>query len=249
MRRALLMALTAVGLGGLADARATEVHTVVGTLGYDVELDTLPLIDVAIGAACVYQELDIGEVIDLVRQGVAPVTLAPGAYEVAVREAGGGCSGAPLVTGRADVPASPLPDQADRAAGLVVAELDANGAPKIKSFTVNTAALGGRRSRVTFFHTAEAPALDLQLRRPGRRVNTFATVGLENGAQTFPTEVPGTAYQLVVSPTPLRPGDFGRPLARFELTLQGDFSYAVVLIGSVPGRTFDLITLQLPTAP
>jgi hypothetical protein len=249
MRRALLVALTAFGLGGLADARATEVHTVVGTLGYDIQLDPLPLIDVAIGAECVFQELRILEVIETVRQGIAPVTLAPGAYEAAVLEAGGGCGGAPLVTGRADVPASPLPNQPDRAAGLVVAELDASGAPRIRSFNVNTAPLGGRRSRVTFFHTAEAPALDLRLRRAGRRADAFAALGVENGAQTFPTEVPGAAYELLVSPAPLRPGEFERPLARFELTLQGDLSYAVVLIGSVPGQTLDLITLQLPTAP
>lgn len=249
MRRALLMALTAIGLGGVADARATEVHTVVGTLGYDIQRDALPLIDVAIGAECVYQELDVGDVIELVRQGVAPVTLEPGAHEAAVLEAGGACSGAPLVTGRADVPASPLPGQADSAAALIVAELDASGAPRISTFTVNTAALGVRRSRVTFFHGAEAPALDLRLRRAGRTANAFATVGLENGAQTFPTEVLGVTYELLVSPTPLRPGAFERPLARFELTLQGDLSYAVVLIGSVPKRTFDLITLALPTAP
>jgi hypothetical protein len=195
------------------------------------------------------QQLRIAEVIDTVRQGIAPVTLAPGAYEAAVLEAGGGCGGAPLVTGRADVPASPLPDQPDRAAGLVVAELDASGAPRISTFTVNTAALRGRRSRVTFFHTAQAPLLDLRLRRAGRRANAFATIGLENGAQSFPTQVLGATYELLVSATPLQPGTFQRPLARFELTLQGDFSYAVVLIGSVPGRTFDLITLQLPTAP
>ena len=169
MRRALLVALTAIGFGGLADARATEVHTVVGTLGYDIQRDVLPLIDFAIGAECVFQELRISEVIELVRQGIGPVSLAPGAYEAALLEAGGACSGAPLVTGRADVPASPLPGQADSAAALVVAELDASGAPRIRTFSVNTAALGGRRSRVTFFHTAEAAALDLQLqaRRQG----------------------------------------------------------------------------------
>ena len=249
MRRTLLIALTAIGLGGLADARATEVHAVVGTLGYDLQRDALPLIDVAIGAECVYQELDIGEVIELVRQGVGPVTLEPGAYEAAVLEAGGACSGAPLVTGRADVPAAPLPDLPERAAALVVAELDASGSPKIRSFAVNTAALGGRRSRVTFFHTAEAPALDLQLRRAGRAANAFAAVGIENGAQTFPTEVIGAGYELLVSLTPLRPGTFQDPLAKFALTLEGDLSYAVVLIGSIPRRTLDLITLPLPTAP
>jgi hypothetical protein len=90
------------------------------------------------------------------------------------------------------------------------------------------------------------------LPRPSPRLpgaDAFAALGLENGTQTFPTEVLGAAYELLVSPAPLRPGDFERPLARFELTLQGDLSYAVVLIGSVPGRTLDLIMLQLPTAP
>jgi hypothetical protein len=53
MRRALLLVLAAIGLGGPAEARATEVHTVVGTLGYDVQRDVLPMIDVAIGAECV----------------------------------------------------------------------------------------------------------------------------------------------------------------------------------------------------
>ena len=59
----------------------------------------------------------------------------------------------------------------------------------------------------------------------------------------------GADYELLVSPAPLPPGAFEDPLAKFALTLQGDLSYAVVLIGSVPRRTFDLITLQLPTAP
>lgn len=247
MRRVLLIGLTALGLGGLAEARATDVHVVVGTLGYDVQRDVLPLIDVAVGQECVYQELDVGEVIELVRQGFGPVALAPGVYEAAVVEAGDACGGAPLVTGRADVPASPLDGQAEDAAALVVAELDASGAPKIGTFAVNTAALGPRRSRITFFHMAEAGALDLQLRRAGGAANAFAAVGLENGAQTFPALVAGADHQLLVSATPLRADAFARPFARFEL--EGDFSYAVVLIGSVPGRTFDVLTLRLPTAP
>ena len=249
MRRVLLLAVTVLGCGGFAEARATDVYAVLGTLGYDVERESLPLIDFAVGPECVYQELDVGDVIELVRQGVGPVEIDPGAYEAAVLEAGDECGGPPLVTGRADVPASPLEGQSADAAALVVAELDASGAPRIRTFAVNTAALGGRRSRVTFFHTAEAPALDLQLRRAGRTANAFAAGGLENGAQTFPTEVLGAAYELLVSPAPLRPDAFERPLARFELTLQGDLSYAVVLIGSVLEGTLDLITLALPTAP
>jgi hypothetical protein len=249
MRRILLIALTAIGLGGPAGARATEVHSVVGTLGYDLQREVLPLIDVAIGAECLFQELRISEVIDLIRQGIDPVTLEPGAYEAAVLEADGACSGTPLVTGRADVPASPLPGQAERAAALVVAELDPSGAPRIRSFAINTAALGGRRSRVTFFHTAEAPALDLQLRRAGRTTDVFAATALENGAQTFPTEVLGNDYELLISEAALRSGTFEDPVARFELTLDGDLSHAIVLIGSIPKRTLDLITLRLPTAP
>jgi hypothetical protein len=188
-------------------------------------------------------------VIELVRQGIGPVPLAPGVYEAAVVEAGESCGGAPLVTGRADVPASPLEGQAENAAALVVAELDASGAPKIRTLAVNAAALGARRSRITFFHTAEAAALDLQLRRTGRTANALAAVGLENGAQTFPAEVVGADYQLLVSATPLRADAFERPFARFELALEGDVSYAVVLIGSIDRRTFDVITLRLPTAP
>jgi len=222
---------------------------VVGTLGYAIQRDALPLIDVAIGPACVYQELDVGEVIELVRQGISPVALVPGVHEAAVLEAGESCGGAPLVTGRADVPASPLDGQADNAAALVVAELDASGAPKIGTFAVNTAARGARRSRVTFFHMAEAPALDLRLARVDRAANALAAIGLENSAETFPALLAGADYQLLVSATPLRADAFEQPFARFELALEGDFSYAVVLIGSLPRRTFDVITLRLPTAP
>jgi hypothetical protein len=249
MRRILLVGLTALGLGGLADARATDVHVVVGTLGYDVQRDVLPLIDVAIGPACVYQELDVGEVIELVRQGIGPAALAPGVYEAAVLEAGETCGGAPLVTGRADVPASPLDGQAENAAALVIAELDASGAPKIGTFAVNTAALGARRSRITFFHMAEAPALDLRLARLDRAANALARIGLANGGQTFPALVAGADYRLLVSATPLRADAFAAPVATFDLALEGDFSYAVVLIGSLARRTLDVITLRLPTAP
>ena len=131
----------------------------------------------------------------------------------------------------------------------MVAELDASGAPKIGTFAVNTAALGARRSRVTFFHMAEAPALDLRLARVDRAANALAAIGLENGAQSFPALVAGTDHQLLVSATPLRADAFARPFASFDLALEGDFSYAVVLIGSVPGRTFDVLTVRLPTAP
>jgi hypothetical protein len=248
MRRVLFLAAALIGCGVIAEARATDVYAVLGTLGYDVERETLPLIDFAVGPECVFQELDIGEVIESVRQGVGAVTLESGAYEVAVLEAGDSCGRAPLVTGRADVPASPLPGRSTDAAALVVAELDASGAPRISNFTVNTAPLGGRRSRVTFFHTAEAPALDLQLRPAGRSTNAFVARDLENGAQTFPTVVVGRAYELLISPA-ARTGTFEDPLARFELTLAGDLSHAVILIGSVPRNTLDLIALAVPTAP
>lgn len=42
MRRILLVGLTAFGLGGLADANATDVHVVVGTLGYDSSATRCP---------------------------------------------------------------------------------------------------------------------------------------------------------------------------------------------------------------
>jgi hypothetical protein len=42
MRRVLLIGLTALGCSGLADASATDVYAVVGTLGYDVQRDPLP---------------------------------------------------------------------------------------------------------------------------------------------------------------------------------------------------------------
>ena len=251
MRRILLSAVAALAMGSAAgQARATDVYAVLGTLGYDIERDSLPLIDFAIGPECVYQELDVGDVIDLLKQGGAfAVELEPGAYEAAVVEAGDSCNGAPLVTGRADVPASPLAGQGDDAAGLVVAELDASGAPRLRAFTVNTAALGGRRSRITLFHTAEAPALDLQLGRLDRATIAFAALGLENGAQTFPTDVIGRDYRLLVSTTPLRQGEAAKPLATFDVALEGDFSYALVLIGSLAAGTLDLIALRLPTAP
>ena len=72
MGRVLLLAVAVLGCGGAAEARATDVYAVLGTLGYDVERATLPLIDFAVGPECVYQELDVGEVIELVRQGVEP---------------------------------------------------------------------------------------------------------------------------------------------------------------------------------
>jgi hypothetical protein len=251
MRRTLLVIFAALGIGGFSEARATDVYAVVGTLGYDLQRDSIPLIDFAIGEQCVYQELGIAEVVELVEQGVGPAVLEPGAYEAAVLEAGDGeCSGAPLVTGRADVPASPLPGAtAANVATLVVAALDANGAPKLRTFNLDTAALGGRRSRVTFFHSAAAPALDLRLRRAGRSGNAFAGTGLDNGAQTFPTELLGADYELLVSPASPKPGAFEEPFARVELPLQGGQSHAVVLIGSLERRTFDLVVLKAPTAP
>jgi hypothetical protein len=147
-------------------------------------------------------------VIELVRQGTAPVTLAPGAYEAAVLDAGGARGRRAAGDRRADVPASPSPSQADRAAAPRVAEPDASGAPRIRSFNVNTAPLGGRRSRVTFLHTTQAPICGCGA--PDGGSIGFAAPGLANGGQTFPTEVLGAAYGLLVSPAPLRPGNESR---------------------------------------
>ena len=204
-----------------ATAHAADAYLVHGIPGVEP-------VDIAINGSCDFDDVNFGDT-------AGPVEIPAGVYEIELFLDGGGeCDGDLALTGSFDV------SVLDTA--IFTAHLDANGAPLVSKFTTNAAAPEAGNARVTAYHTAAAPAVDLRLRggEPGQRLNAFR---LKNGEQTFPAEVPAGDYRVRISPSATRFFDFKPPVIDTDVTLAEGSAYAVFAVGSVADETLSILPL------
>ena len=146
----------------VASANATDTFVVHGIPGQDLGLAPELTVDIAANGACLLPGAEFGNV-------AGPVDITPNAYDFEVRlaDAGSPCSGPIAITGSGDIGVAP--------ASIVIAHLDQNGGPKVTEFTTKTSAVDPANARLTVYHTAAAPAVDLRLNlasdnQRGRRI-------------------------------------------------------------------------------
>lgn len=217
------------------DARAADVFVVHGIPGADLGAAPALPVDIAVDGECTLEDVEFGEI-------AGPVELDPGRYEVGISLAGAAepCGGTLAVVG--DV-AVALTETA-----AVVAHLDVNGAPRVTKFSTNVAPTDGD-ARVTVYHTAAAPAVDIRVIEGEAEGGTLRaiTFGLENGDQTFPRELaPGDHTVLVSASTPRRAQLRPPVLPPIGVTLEGDTAYAAFAVGSLANDTLDVLLLTVP---
>jgi hypothetical protein len=177
----------ALGLVAAASpADAADTFVVHGIDGRDLGLEPGLPVDIALNGACTFEGVAFEDVL-------GPADLEPGTYEVEVSlaDAGSPCGGALAISGRIDVSVAET--------ALVVAHLDQNGAPVLSKFTTNAAPLDPDEARLTVYHTAAAPGVDVRLNDDSGPVAVIK--GLINGEASFPAEVPGGTYTALVSPS------------------------------------------------
>jgi Domain of unknown function (DUF4397) len=215
----------ALGIGHTlsATAQAADAYLIHGIPGVEP-------VDISVNGSCDFDDVNFGDT-------AGPVELPAGVYDIAVfLDGGGACDGDLAITGAFNVS---LLDTA-----VLVAHLDANGAPVLSKFTTNAAATAPGNARLTVYHTAVAPAVDIRLRGtdPSQRLNAFR---LQNGEQTFPAELAAGDYQVKVSPSATRSFEFKPPVLEADVTLDDATSYAVFAVGSVADDTLTVLPLVI----
>ncbi len=123
-----------------------------------------------------------------------------------------------------------------------IAHLDATGNNTISLFTDDMSPIGAGNSRVSIRHTAQAPAVDVDIAQNGATVLTIPNLTNPNEAVT---DVPAGAYDaslFVAGTTNLA---FG-PAA---LDLAADVSYRVYAVGDVSTTNFALIVQAIDFSP
>lgn len=222
-----------VSAGASADATAADVFAVHGVPGDDLGLDPALPVDIAVNGECVVPGLPFGEV-------AGPLALDPGLYTVEIflaDDASEDCAGPLAIT---DTFSLGITDTA-----AVVAHLDVNRDATVTKFTISDQPVGDGDARVSVYHTAAAPAVDVRLKdaHTGKRVG--AITDLTNGGQSFPAEVQAGQYEVLVSPSPARQVRFLPPVAEIPVTFMAGDVYAVFAVGSLEASTFQVIPVVI----
>jgi hypothetical protein len=221
----ILTVTLALGVGQTLStaAHAADAYLIHGIPGVEP-------VDISVNGSCDFDDVEFGDI-------AGPVDIPAGVYEIAVFLDGGGlCDGDLAITGAFDVS---LLDTA-----FFVAHLDANGAPLLTKFNANTSAIEPGNARVTAYHTAAAPAVDLRI-RSATSDQRLTAVRLQNGAQTFPAELPAGDYLVKVSPSAVRSFTFTPPVLEVDVTLEEASSYAVFAVGSVADDTLTVLPVVI----
>lgn len=226
------IALGAAGSIVSAGASAADVYIVHGIPGDDLGLDPHLPVDISVDGACAFPGVRLGEVL-------GPAPLEAGTYEVGISlaDSASPCGGALAVTDTVGISVAET--------AVLVANLDVNGAPRLSKFTTKTAPIDADEARVTAYHTAAAPSVDLRVKSDGGGNVVAVISGLENGEQSFPAEVPAGAYLIRISPSPERDTGFLDPVAEIPVDLMGGTAYALFAIGSLENETFDVVPLVI----
>jgi hypothetical protein len=227
-------ALAGLGLGGsivAQPAQAADTYVVHGINGIDLGQNEALPVDIAVDGACAFERVEFGEVL-------GPANLDTGPHQIRVSLADEQpCAGPLALTARIDVSIAET--------AIVVAHLDQQGAPRLSKFTTNADPLDHADARLTAYHTAAAPNVDLRVRQPGVSGFLAAIKGLANGEASFPAEVPAGSYELRVSPSTESGAGFNPPLADIPIELEAGSAYAVFAAGSLANETFTAIPIVI----
>ncbi|MGH6948600.1 MAG: DUF4397 domain-containing protein [Kiloniellales bacterium] len=215
-----------------AGATAADAYVVHGIPGNDLGLDPHLPVDISVDGACAFQDVRLGDIL-------GPAPLEAGTYDVAITlaDSANPCGGVLAVIDTVGISVAET--------AVLVANLDVNRAPRLSKFTTKTTPVDTDKARVTAYHTAAAPSVDLRVKPNGGGEVVAVIRGLENGEQSFPAELPAGAYLIRIFPSPARGAGSGHPVAEIPVDLGGGAAYALFAIGSVENETFEVVPLVI----
>lgn len=225
-------ALSILPFFGTGFAQAADVFIVHGVPGDDLGLPTELTVDIAANGSCLLPGASF-------RNIAGPLDIDPGSYDISISlaESANPCSGAIAMTAEVDIAIGPV--------SIVIAHLDQNGGPTITKFTSKTVPVAADETRLTIYHTAAMPPIDLQVIADNND-RAAAFQGLINGEQTFPVDLPIVAsYRTLVSFASGFPGRFNDPIVDIAETPSGGSASAVFAVGSLDNNTFSAILVPV----
>lgn len=242
-RVSVLAAAGVVALGQLIavqEAAAADAFAVHGINGTDLGFDEALTVDIAVDVPDTDEDLCLADVqFGDVLGPVADLPAGPYGVEVRLPDSPEECQGT-LVVG--NTVSLSLVETA-----IIVAHLDANGAPVLGKFTVNTAALDEGLARLSAIHAAQAPAVDVQVVDPLPDEPIATVFDLDNGNQTFPVEIEAGNYQVRVSPSDPLSTDTLPPIEDEDLELAEGVAGVGIVVGSVANDTIDTLAVAIDT--
>ena len=231
MKRNLIALGVSMVLSAAASAQAqqpppAEVFVIHGIPGADVGAPGSLPVDISVNGACAIRGLQF-------KQIVGAFHFAPGTYSFAIHlaNASAPCSN-PAVIGPASIPLFSGENS------TIIAHLTTAGAPTASKFVNNLSKTSPGRNRVSVFHTANAPAVDVYL--TPNFGDVLATAGLATGVVngefgTLPA--PAAAVQLVLTAAGSRAAAFGPAVVRLE----PNKAYFFYVVGSLARGTLDIV--------
>jgi hypothetical protein len=224
---------TIVGaLALLSTASASDsasVRVAHGIPGQDLGANPALPVDVLVNdSICLLEGFTFGEF-------AGPVDLAPGTYNIKISLASSpACSGTPVIEG--DVPFGAGED------ATVIAHLSEAGDPTASKFTNDLSRTGSVKSRLTVHHTAAAPTVDVEVRRPSRFGRTLNIDDFSHGDQASAQAWPGR-WKVSISPAGSSDPVFGPA----PFNAKPFRTYLIYAVGSVDTGSFTLLVEPVRT--
>jgi hypothetical protein len=205
------------------DGHEAMVYVVHGIPGQDVGLDPDLPVDVSLNGTCALEGFTFGEI-------VGPIALPADVYDIAIspENEDDPCANDPVIEASVEL-----------LGGLnysIVAFLDEGGSPTAGLFENDVTPTGRGMARLIVQHTANAPAVDVSVRRDGPNSPGLDVYDFINGDQATAEVRPGE-WNVEIAPAGSDMPVFG-PVT-VELT---PFSaYLVFAVGSVDTGSFTLL--------
>lgn len=218
------MMITAVGTPAAnADGHESMVYVVHGIPGQDLGLEPALPVDVSVNGACALEGFAFGDI-------VGPIALPADMYDIAISLANEDdpCGNDPVIDASVEL-----------MGGLnysIVAYLDDGGSPTAGLFENDVTPTGRGKARLIVQHTANAPAVDISVRRDGPRSPGLDIYDFMNGDQAAAEVRPGEWY-VAIAPAGSDMPVFG-PVA---VELSPYSAYLVYAVGSVDTGSFTLL--------
>jgi len=226
MKRVLSVVMLLFAAAPAAAQSASEVFVVHGIPAADVAGAPAGLpVDVSIGGACALPNFTFGQI-------VGPFVVTGGTYAVAVHFPATGSCTSPAVIGPAQIPFNP------GESSTVLAHLTGTGGLTASKFVNNLTPTPANRARVSIFHAANAPAVDLYLTT--QFGNTLATRALATSVvngESATVPVTGASTQFAISAAGAAAAAYGPSV----LGLQPNKAYFLFVVGSLAKNSLTVI--------
>jgi hypothetical protein len=222
------MMITVVGAPAAnADSHESMVYVVHGIPGQDLGLEPALPVDVSVNGACALEGFEFGDI-------VGPIALPADMYDIAISLSNEDdpCGNDPVIEASVEL-----------MGGLncsIVAYLDDGGSPTAGLFENDVTPTGRGKTRLIVQHSANAPVVDISVRRDGPDSPGLDIYDFMNGDQAAAEVRPGEWY-VAIAPAGSDMPVFG-PVA---VELSPYSAYLVYAVGSVDTGSFTLLLEQI----